>query len=110
MSNVESYVGKLVPVELDGLTVDEWIQNKVGKTELGYFQNWVEVLYEEFWKEYHFDNSSGILYEIVKEPFDSENFVRMSKNDDGSYDFVVSFYNGGAFLNEVLQEGVSQTD
>lgn len=31
MSNVESYVGKLLPVELDGLTVDEWIQKKVGK-------------------------------------------------------------------------------
>lgn len=70
----------------------------------------MEVLYEEFWKEYHFDNSSGILYEIVKEPFDSENFVQMSKNDDGSYDFVASFYNGGTFLNDALQAGISRTD
>lgn len=107
MSDVESYVGKLTPVDLGDRTLDEWIMDRLGTTELeSYYQSWWQALEDNHWKEYCFDSETGTLYSIEKKAFDPEDMSIVSRNDDGTYDFVVSFYNGGTNLPEMLQKGM----
>lgn len=110
MSDVESYVGKLVPIDLDEKDLDEWIMETLGTKELkGYYENWLEALDDERWKEFHFDKDTQTLYKIDKEEFDPEEIFKVNDNKDGTYDFMVSFYNGGISFNEVLQQGIDKS-
>jgi len=107
MSGIEAYTGKLVPVDYKGLTMDEWIKNKLEvNVRPNYFSSWLEFLEDEFYKQYHYDRTSGILYEVEKTEFSPESFVQVLSNDDGSYSFSTSFYNGGVSFSEMLQEGL----
>jgi len=108
MSEVESYIGKLIPVDMDGKTLDEWIMNKLGINELGYYENWLEALEDNHWKEFHFDENSKILYAVEKQELDPESMANVYRNDDGTYGFVVSFYNGGTYFGEVIQKGLDK--
>lgn len=109
MSEVESYIGKLTPVDMGGKTLDEWIMNKLGTKELkGYYENWLEALDDEYWKEFHFDENSQVLYAVEKQELDPESMSNFYRNDDGTYGFVVSFYNGGTYFGEVIQKGLDR--
>lgn len=110
MSQQESWHGKLIPVKFEeGQSMDEWIQTRLGTTELkSYNENWISQLLDDCYKEYAYDSTTNILYKIEKEEFDYDNFVHMTGNPDGSYDFITSFYNGGTFLEEMLLEGIEE--
>lgn len=108
MSEVESYIGTLTPVDMGGKTLDEWIINKLEINELGYYDNWLEALDDKYWKEFHFDENSQILYAVEKQEFDPDNMGDVYRNDDGTYGFVVSFYNGGTYFGEVIQKGLDK--
>lgn len=111
MSDIESYTGTLIPVDLDGKTVDEWIKSKLETDELvEYCSSWMEMLDEFFWKEYFLDNRTGILYKIDKTNFNAENFSQLTSNPNGTFDFTVSFYNGGTHLIEMLDELMKNTN
>lgn len=110
MSDVESYTGKLIPVELNNKTIDEWIMDKLHTQELGYYSNWVEALEDNHYQEYHYDSSNNILYKIEKENFDNEGFMIFNKNDDNTYSFTTSFYNGGTYLGEMLQNAINDQE
>ena len=60
--------------------------------------------------EYMYDNGMIILnhiyYWVVKEDFEYSNFCDVTKNEDGSYDVITSFYNFGTYLEEVLRENI----
>lgn len=108
MSDVEAWKGKIVPLHFDNDTDrDQWIMDKIGRTELpSYADNWIEQLMDDCYDNYHYDDKTNILYEIEKEELDTQFFMNIEKNDDGSYNFSTSFYNGGTFLNEMLQNGI----
>lgn len=106
MSTQKTYKGTLTPVDLDGLTVAQKIQEILGTTELPFFtETWVEAL-EEGRNDYFYDSNTEILYHLHKEELD-DNFISVESHDDGSYSFVTSFYNGGTYLGEMLQGGLS---
>lgn len=107
MSTQETYKGTLTPVDLDGLTVAQKIQEILGTTELPFLtETWVEAL-EEGENDYFYDANAEVLYHLHKVELDEEDFISMESHDDGSYSFVTSFYNGGTQLSEMLQEGLS---
>lgn len=107
MSTQETYKGTLTPVDLDGLTVAQKIQEILGTTELPFLtETWVEAL-EEGRNDYFYDANAEVLYHLHKVELDEEDFISMESHDDGSYSFVTSFYNGGTQLSEMLQEGLS---
>lgn len=107
MSDIESYKGKLIPVDCGELSLEEKFQEITGASTLpkGY-DNWVEYLEFIHDDKYFFDIDSGILYKVEKENLDLDYFALGKKNSDGSYDFAVSFYNGTSFLSEALSEAV----
>lgn len=111
MSDVESYKGKLIPVDCGELSLDEKIQEITGTTELpDYFDTWLEYLHEEKWEEYFFDSNSGILYKVEKEELQLDYFALGEKKENGSYEFAVSFYNGGCNLGDVLEDAIKDAE
>lgn len=116
MSQVDSYIGRLIPVDLNGKTVEEWIQKKINTTEKpDYNETWVFALQEWLFvtnsdEDFILDENTGILYEIIAKKVDPDNFIELTKNSDGTIDFVTNFYNGGTDLYEVLQDGFVKED
>lgn len=111
MSDVEAYRGKLVPVDLEGMTIEEKCQQLCSATEReSYNDTWLEQLEDEFYKEYFYDAVNQRLFAVKKEEFDPEELMIMSKNDDGSYEFMTSFYNGGTNLKEMLTDGIAEVE
>lgn len=111
MSETEAHTGKITPIDLENKTLDEWIQNKLDTTELEeYYENWIEALEDAFYEDFYYDPNSEILYKIESEELDPENILEMTKNSDGSYNFTISYYNGGASFDEVLQWGIQEVE
>jgi|SRR5699024_4728928 len=111
MSDVESYKGKLIPVDCGELSLDEKIQEITGASTLpeGY-DNWVEYLEFTHDDKYFFDSNSGILYKVEKEELQLDYFALGEKKENGSYEFAVSFYNGGCNLGDVLEDAIKDAD
>ena len=111
MSDVDTYRGRLIPVDLEGQTLNQWIQKRLDRIELKDYEfSWLDALHEELYDSYHYDRNSGILYEVQRERFDPEGFVHARHNSDGTIDFLVSYYNGGASFGEVMDEVVDRED
>lgn len=107
MSDVDTYRGKLTPVDLGEQTLDQWIQKRIGRSELeDYESGWLEALQEELYGSYHYNRSDETLYEVQREKLNPNGFVHSKRNADGTIDFLVSYYNGGASFGEVMDEVV----
>jgi len=116
MSETETWTGKLIPIDLEGKTFDEWIKVQLGTTELNdMYETWAEYYDEEQYmnpekyKHVVYSRDLNQLFEVVKKKLDPYGFSQGTRNDDGSYDFLTSFYNGGTYLNEVLQEIIAKS-
>lgn len=94
MSNeVVAFRGKLAPVDLQGKTVDSWIQERLGTSYLdSSYRNWAEALEDECYGQYLFHEETGTLYEVQREKLQPEGFVQSTANPDGTIDFVMSYY------------------
>lgn len=98
MSETEHHEGKLTPT---GQTVDQfmadWDEPKYG-TKVDYFH---EELTEQA-KEIN-----GIVYVITRVSSDgNDSIFKSSKNEDGSINFEVKFYNGGCGFGEALDDAL----
>lgn len=105
MSEVVTYKGRLTPIDLQGEELDLWIQQKLGWTELkDYFDGWIDAICDELYEHYLYDPSSGVLYEMERRELDPESFVHAVREQDGSFSFVMSYYNGGVSFTEAAEE------
>ncbi len=115
MSRVETYRGKLIkvpngsvpnvwPLSLEELckkVLKENGFNEISKCSKSY----TESIYDELDDKYVVLNNT--LYEIEKEEIDCDDyFCHLKRNEDGSIDFYTQFYNGGTYLNEMLEDGL----
>lgn len=110
MSDVESYDGRLIPVDLGGKSLEGFAESfyKVRDSNVvleDYYSSWLEKFEDDNYRDYFVDHKRGFVYEMVLDVFDNESFIRLSKNVDGSYSFVTSFYDGGVSLSEMVSEG-----
>lgn len=104
MSEMEGYRGRLIPVDLGGLELDEWVQKTLDRTELPeYCEDWLEALYEFRYNDFVYDVKTSTIYEVQRQPLDPYGFIEAERNADGSVSFLVSYYNGGASFGEVAE-------
>lgn len=47
------------------------------------------------------ENQVFIVEKEIQDPYD--NVFEATKNDDGSYDFIVKYYDGGCGFNEAIE-------
>lgn len=49
---------------------------------------------------------NGVVYSASIEELDPYGFVTKTENENGSTEIVALWYNGGAYIDEVLEEGL----
>lgn len=120
MSRTETHTGKIRVITRTTKDTIEYINKNLSEY---WVANWVDKLsecgriyidetkkYDEEYcdKEFPYDvvevKDQWWLIEFVKhKEFDEdEDLVEMSINEEGTYDFICQFYNGGTYLGEVL--------
>jgi hypothetical protein len=112
MSSDVSMKGKLVPVDLEGKTLEEKAfllipEDERANVEKYGYDSALEYLQDEE-ESYYFDKASGILFEISILEEDYTSFMELTPNSDGSYDFLTRFYDGGTHLGEMLDDGFKE--
>lgn len=112
MSYTETHFGKLRKADLGNLTVEEWCEQKCrekGDTEL---ESWNSDWTEQFRDSFH--NKYFIVENTVYEVFDhveaeeGNDVDIMIPNPDGTFTFVMQFYNGGTCLPEMIEDGLKR--
>jgi hypothetical protein len=112
MSETVTYIGKLKKVELHDKTVEEWCDEKCRELDIkigDFYQTSREALISEKYNQYFF-HGGNIWEAIENKRIDYEDICFMSQNSDGTYNFVMQFYNGGTCLSEMIDEGLKKLD
>lgn len=114
MSEVHRYRGRLEPVDTEGLEIREWVMKALNMDELpsdiDCAWSLIQYLNEESTELYKFDYKDEVLYEVKREALNIENFSLGRKNEDGSYSFMVGYYDGTTDFDEVIQEMLEETN
>ena len=113
MSEMEYRYGKLKKLDMGGSTLEEYCErlcNENGITQLSnYNDNWAEEVEYELGEKYMVLNNK--VYEIIENKWiDPEELCRINILPDGTIDYVASFYNGGTYLGEVLEEKLKELE
>lgn len=109
MSQQETVTGKLKLIpKLPNETLED--QCKRICNDKGYFleepydlenYSYLEYLQDEFYGKYV--DYKGDLYEVIqKKDLDDLSIFNISKNQDGTFDFTLSYYNGGCCFSEAI--------
>ena len=108
MSETETHIGKLKKIECDsqneyahGIMKDKGEMPNSYDSPLEWMLNDADDIY--------ISTPKG-LYKVVKEKsLDSDDEINdLKENEDGTISFISRFYNGGTYLQEMLQEGLEK--
>jgi len=109
MSETETHIGTLTPVKQEA---NESLQDVAleilkikGVTLFDRGSDFIELFREECYDDYALIDKK--FYQVkTKKTSCGDDIYHARKNDDGTIDFVVQFYNGGFTLEEALEEAV----
>lgn len=91
MSETVHYKGKLTPT---GKTLAEFDPN-------------ADDIYDHYYNAVEID---GMVYTVEKTDIDPDyDIFNSTKNEDGTIDFEVKYYNGGCGFNEAIDEALKGT-
>lgn len=91
MSETVYYKGKLIPT---------------GKTLVEFDSN-AEDIYDHYLDAVEID---GMIYTVEKRYADPyEDIFNSTKNEDGTIDFEVKYYNGGCSFNEAIEQAIKES-
>lgn len=113
MSQTEFHFGKIKPVQIpEGQTLEEWCKGKCaeeGVTEIPFYNKSWEETYRYNGKNKYFIHKRKV-YEFIDhhESQDSEYFMKLFQDPDGTITFVGQFYNGGTCFSEMLEEALDE--
>ena len=113
MSYTETHIGKLRKVDLKGLTVEQWAEAKCrekGITELeSYHDNWKEEFLDSGKYNTYFFNGDDVYETFDHVEIEEGNDIDiLTPNNDGTYNFVMQFSNGGTCLSEMIEEALEK--
>ena len=107
MSFTETIKGAFQKVDLQGKSMQDYAKEILiarGKQPEPK-EDYVEYLLDEYYDEYFI--CDNCLYKIIEqESLDSECYCKISSNDNKTFSFITSFYNGGTCLNEMLFDAI----
>lgn len=113
MSQTELHIGKLKEVPLHkNQTLEDFYKLKlkeIGKIKLpSYFDSWEELFRDEFYKKYFIVNNRIFEAFEHEEKESYEGIYDIKENPDGTYSFIMQFYNGGTCLSECIEDEMSK--
>lgn len=107
MSETEKHKGKLIPLEFEGTTEEQAKQacEYMGFEKRDYHEDWLDCFKDEGYRIAHFFNDK--FYRIDDEELDPyDGYANASMNEDGTIDYELQYYNGGASFTEVLDDAM----
>ena len=109
MSDYESHVGKLIPLNK---TVEQFIEDRDIETDIIEYGEGVGGYFNEHydgWEDNeHFVIVNESVYKAEDIQYDPYDCAEASVNEDGSISYRLSFYNGSGCFSEVLEEAVGK--
>lgn len=111
MSETVWYRGKLTEIIPTEETVEQMAEKlfkeRYGKDKPSYHETYTEALADEFYEEYY--SYEGKLYSLTKESVEyDEDIIRAKRNEDGTIDYELKYYNGGAGFSECMDEALGE--
>jgi len=102
MSEVEIHIGKVRKIDLNGTPIDTWCKNKC--EELGIeLRSWHDGYIDALQDETSYLVHKGNVYDVDDKEYEEYNDIsEIYPNNDGSYSYVMKFYNGGTCLSGCL--------
>ena len=111
MSEVELHIGKLKKIDLNGLSAEEWCKQKCD--QLGYDVDYTYDSYQEALaiKSDKYIVVNNKVYEIDEKSLDPYDGIdEFYDNGDGTYSYIMEFYNGGTCLLECLESNLENIE
>lgn len=106
MSEQQTKRGKFKKIDLQGKTIEEWCEEqckKERKTNKWEDETWKEFFFDIYWSKFFIVKEQ--LFEIIEEKdLDSCYYTQIDKQDDGTYSFYSTYYNGNTCLQECLED------
>lgn len=106
MSETVCYTGKAIKVvsgDIEGVA-QQILADKHVKLEK-YYKSAIEQLCCDFDEEFFVDEKTTTLYTLETNRYSPEDeLIEATSNEDGTIDFRLVYYNGGAGFHECLQE------
>jgi hypothetical protein len=117
MSRTEFHTGKLYPVKIE-IGLEDTCRSIAKRFDIELSEDWKEDFMDSFDEytnkrrsqpEEYFIHGEK-LYRVIDhiESEDEEYFMRLSRNSDGSLQFIGQFYNGGTCFSEMLEEALDE--
>lgn len=107
MSERETIRGKIIEIDLQGKTVEEYAKQQLDCA----LPDWCDS-YTDLLKDKEYSNNTPLieyydrLFKVVyQEDITYNSFCNIEKLEDG-FSFTTSFYNGGTYLEEMIIEGL----
>lgn len=112
MSRTEVHKGKAIPT---GKTVVEFLRENTALIYDHYLDDIDTEPYDVFYNGLKcgyekYIHINGVVWELDNAELDAHDWSFAEKNPDGSFDYFVSFYNGGCSLQEAIQEAVEKSE
>lgn len=106
MSQTELHFGKLRKIAIP-CSFEEWAKSRCQLDNIqkqSYNDTWAEQLQDSFRNRYFFvkDELWEVFDHVEKEDYDD--IYELTPNPDGTYSFIMQFYNGGTCLSECIEE------
>jgi hypothetical protein len=112
MSEQVSYKGKLKKITDKNLSLEEQCKSICKShniNSLGWHDSYIDVVRFDLDDDYTISNNE--IYKILeKKSYDDFEWCIVKKNSDGTYDFDVSYYNGGCSFEEAIENGFDDLD
>lgn len=111
MSETVHYRGTLTEVEkLENEILEKQCMRLLNNVELpSCYDSYQEMLEDEYYN--HYVVHDDILYSINKKSIDlDQDIFNSHKNEDGSINFEVRYYNGGCGFDEAIEEALNNME
>lgn len=109
MSEQQTKRGKFKEIDLQGKTIEEYCKEYCISRgeEKDDDETWREFFFDMYWEDFFVVNDR--LFQLIAvEKLDSVNYTKIDKEDNGVYSFYSTFYNGGTYLTECLENKLEE--
>jgi hypothetical protein len=109
MRGQQTQRGEFKKVDLQGKTIEKWCEEQCiirGETGKWEYETWRKFFFDIYGDEYFVVNDE--VYQIleVEDLYYHCYYVHVGKQDDDTYSFFATYYNGVTDLKECLEDGL----
>lgn len=84
------------------------LESRNAKPKPDYFDTYLDYMVDEYFSEFYLHRPTGQLYEMKDESVDFYEELIEAREEDGVIKYRCIFYNGGAGLNECIEEAINK--